>query len=451
MSASTPPLSAPPPKPQPKALNCPKCGAAITLRCFGQAETVVCESCRCILDAKDPNLAILQQFEKLTSDIHPLIPLGTRGKLRGTDYEVIGFQRRHSTVDGIAYVWHEYVLFNPYKGFRYLSEYNGHWNDISVCKQLPVIDHNMLGSSSLTADYLGENYKHFQTSDANTDFVLGEFPWQVRVGEHATVTDYVHPPRVLASEKTSNETTWSIGEYMYGKEIWEAFRLPGAPPEAEGVYENQPSAVTTNVKEIWAAFAIFAIVLFVLMIGFEMFARKDPVFEETYHWDRSQIKSEPSFVTDVFDLNGRTSTVQVKTSAPVSNHWIYLNYALINQDTGEAWDFGREVSYYSGYDSDGSWTEGKQEDSVVIPSVPAGHYYLRIEPEVDPSLPNISYTVHVTRDVHPFGIYGLALLALLVPALVISWRSFAFERSRWSESDHPPIQLSGMTSSSEDD
>src|SRR5215469_14108180 len=185
MSAGTPPLSGVPPKPQVKALNCPQCGAAIILRSFGQAETVVCESCRSILDAKDPKLAILQQFEKLTSDVHPLIPLGTRGKLRGTDYEVIGFQRRHATVEGISYPWHEYVLFNPYKGFRYLSEYNGHWNDISVCKQLPTDDHG-------SANYLGETYRHFQTSDADTDFVLGEFSWQVRVGERAVVTDYVH-------------------------------------------------------------------------------------------------------------------------------------------------------------------------------------------------------------------------------------------------------------------
>ena len=55
-----------------------------------------------------------------TSD-HPLIPLGTRGKIRGTDYEVIGFERRTIHVDGAAYSWHEYVLFNPFKGFRYLT------------------------------------------------------------------------------------------------------------------------------------------------------------------------------------------------------------------------------------------------------------------------------------------------------------------------------------------
>src|SRR5437016_9679632 len=104
MSTGAPPLSGPP-KPQAKALNCPKCGAAIVLRSFGQAETVVCASCHCILDAKDPNLAIFQQFEIETSDIRPLIPLGTRGKLRGTDYEVIGFERIAGRWPGWG-LWH---------------------------------------------------------------------------------------------------------------------------------------------------------------------------------------------------------------------------------------------------------------------------------------------------------------------------------------------------------
>ena len=440
MSAGTPPIAGPP-KPQAKALNCPKCGAAIVLRSFGQAETVVCASCHCILDAKDPNLAILQQFEIKTSDIRPIILLGTRGKLRGTDYEVIGFQRRSIQADGITYCWHEYVLFNPYKGIRYLSEYNGHWNDISICKMLPM-------SEGTSANYLGEVYKHFQTCDASTDFVLGEFPWQVRVGEKAAVTDYVHPPRVLSSEKLDKEVTWSIGEYMYGREIWEAFKLHGAPPEAMGVYENQPSPVTTNVAGMWVAFAAFAMLLLALMAGFDVRAKKEPVLQQTFYYNRADAKGEASFVTNVFELGGGTSTVEVNTSAAVGNHWIYLNYALINQDTGQAWDFGREVSYYFGHDSDGFWSEGKRFDTVIIPSVPSGHYYLRIEPEADPSLPVIPYTVDVTHDVPVFGIYGIAFLALLVPVVIISFRAYTFERSLWSESDHPPMQQS---SSSGDD
>jgi hypothetical protein len=433
MSAGAPPLGNPP-KPQAQGFNCPQCGAAIILRALGHAETVVCESCHSILDAKDPNLQILQKFEAITGGDRPLIPLGTRGKLRGVDYEVIGFQRRSIQVEGVSYHWHEYVLFNPYKAIRYLTEYNGHWNDISVCKELPV-----MGFAS--ANYLGEVYKHFQSSDATTDYVLGEFPWQVRVGEHAAVSEYVKPPRVLSAEKSATEVTWSVGEYMYGADIWKSFNLPGGPPEAVGVYENQPSPVSKNVKGIWAAFLAFVIFLLMLMAGFDLISNKGPAFESTYRLNAGEPKGEASFVTDVFDLQGRTSNVEITTTANVANSWIYLNYALINQDTGQAWDFGREVSYYYGSDSDGSWSEGSTKDTVIVPSVPAGHYYLRIEPEVDAKHGPFVYSVEVKRDVPVLGFFGIAFLALLLPAIAITWRSINFERMRWAESDHPPIKI----------
>ena len=92
-----------PPKPATKALNCPNCGAALVMRSMDRAVSIVCENCHSILDAKDPKLRVVQTFQKALGTDRPLIPLGTRGKLRGTEYEVIGFQRRTITEDGIDY------------------------------------------------------------------------------------------------------------------------------------------------------------------------------------------------------------------------------------------------------------------------------------------------------------------------------------------------------------
>jgi len=430
---------APPVKPQVKALNCPGCGAALTVRSFNNAVTIVCDSCHSILDAKDPNLQILQRFKVATGEDKPLIPIGTRGKIRGTDYEVIGFERRTILVDGIPYSWHEYVLFNPYKGFRYLTEYNGHWNDVSILKALPEV---LPYASPPKVKYLGETYKHFQTARAETAFVLGEFPWQVRVGESAEVTDYVSPPRVLSSEQTGNEVTWSMGEYLSGKDVWRAFRLPASAPDPVGVYENQPSPLSAETRNIWVAFGAFLVVLVAMMIGFDVAARNEQVFTGYYKYNSNQ-RGEASFVTDVFEVKGHTSNVELTTSTDLNNRWIYLNYALINQDTGQAFDFGREVSYYHGYDSDGSWSEGSANDRVSVPKVPPGRYYLRVEPEGDPGYGMTYYTITVKRDVPQYSFYGIALGALLLPAILLTWRSLSFEHLRWAESDHPPIKLGG--------
>jgi len=422
----------PPGPPQVKSLNCPSCGAAITLRSMNNAVSVVCEHCHSILDAQDPRLAILQKFHAATDEDQPLIPLGTRGNVRGTAYEAIGFQRRTIHVEGIPYSWHEYVLFNPYKGFRYLTEYNGHWNDTSILRALPSV--NSLASPP-TVTYLGQTYKHFQTAQAATSFVLGEFPWQVRVGESADVSDYVAPPRVISSERTGKEITWSMGEYMSGADVWKAFKLPGDPPPSIGVYENQPSPLSADTTNMWFAFAGFLALLILMYIGFDATARNEQVFQGDYRFDPRD-RTEPSFVTDVFQLKGRTSDLELTTDANVNNSWIYLNYALINQDTGQAYDFGREVTYYHGYDSDGFWSEGKTRDNVVIPSVPPGNYYLRVEPEADAALGTIVYTITAKRDVPQTSFFGIALLALLVPAGLLTWRSLNFEHLRWAESDY---------------
>ncbi len=432
MSAGGP---TPPGKPQARALNCPGCGAALAVRSFNNAVTIVCDSCHSILDAKDPNLQILQKFAAATHEHKPLIPLGTRGKIRGTDYEVIGFERRTIHVEGVDYSWHEYVLFNPFKGFRYLTEYEGHWNDVSILKALPEI---LPYASSPRVRYLGETYKHFQTARAGTSFVLGEFPWQVRVGESVEVTDYVSPPRVLSSEQTGNEVTWSMGEYMSGKDVWKAFGLSGNPPQAIGVYENQPSPLTGPTKNIWMAFAVFALALVVMMIGLDLSARKEQVFTGYYKYDSNR-RGEASFVTDEFEVKGHTSNVDLTTSTDLNNRWIYLNYALINETTGQAFDFAREVSYYHGYDSDGSWSEGSVNDSVAVPKVPPGRYYLRVEPEGDPGYGVTYYTIAVKRDVPQYSFYGIALGALFLPVLALTWRSLSFEHLRWAESDHAPL------------
>jgi len=421
---------APAGSPQVRSLNCPGCGASLTVRSFGNAVTIICESCHSVLDAQDPKLKILQQFHAATIEDRPLIPLGSRGSIRGVLYEAIGFQRRTIQVEGVSYSWHEYVLFNPVKGFRYLTEYDGHWNDISILRALPD-----LSAGGATLKYLGETYRHFQTADAATAFVLGEFPWQVRVGEITRVSDFISPPRVISSESSGKEVTWSIGEYLSCSDVWKAFKLQGDPPAPIGIYENQPSPMSSNVKSVWTMAGVFLILLLSLAVGVYWMESDEQVFEQMFEFN-SSAGGEASFVTPVFQLKGRTSDVELTTNAGVDNDWIYLNYALINQDTGHAYDFGREVSYYHGYDSDGSWSEGKTSNSVTIPSVPPGNYYLRVEPESDSNRGLIRYVVTVKRDVPQASFFGIALLALLVPAGLITWRSLNFEHLRWAESDY---------------
>jgi Domain of unknown function (DUF4178) len=417
-----------------KGLNCPNCGAALQIRGFEHTLTVVCPQCLSVLDAKDPNLQVLQKFEAKTR-IVPLIPLGSRGLWRGTVYEVIGFQQRTTEAGGTLYSWGEYLLFNPYKGFRYFTEYSGHWNDVRTLRALPSPGFAL--SAKPHVQFAGISYTHFDTAQAATTYVLGEFPWQVRRGECVAAKDYIAPPKILSSESTPSETAWSIGEYVSGAEIWQAFKLPGAPPRPVGVYLNQPNPLVEQSKELWRLYRTFLLIALALLLAGYVFSRNEEVFRQSYHF-KAGVQPEASFVTPVFELKGRPTNVEISTRTDLSNNWTYFNYALVNEETGQAYDFGREVSYYSGRDSDGNWTEGSSGDTATLPNVPAGRYYLRVEPEMAPNSSSVDYDIRVRRDVPRASWFWLVAILLLIPPLWTTFRRISFESQRWRESDYAP-------------
>jgi len=418
-----------------KGLNCPGCGAALTIRGFEHTLTIVCPNCLSILDAKDPNFQVLQTSR---SKIHIalMIPLGSRGNWRGAVYEVIGFQQRTVTVSGTNYSWGEYLLFNPYKGFRYLTEYNGHWNDVRTLRALPKP--MMAIGRKPHVFYGGADFTHFSAYQARTTYVLGEFPWQVKVGESVAAKDYIAPPRILSSESTTAETTWSAGMYVSGTEIWQSFKLQGAAPRPVGVYLNQPSPWVLQSKEMWSICWVFLLLAFVVTLGGYVFSGNEEVFQDRYYYMQGN-QPESSFVTPVFELKGRTSNVEVTTKTDLANNWVYLNYALINEETGQAFDFAREVSYYTGRDSDGTWTEGSTGDTATLPAVPSGRYYLRVEPEMAPNSTRVKYEIAVRRDVPRSAYFWMVVLLLTLPPIWATFRRFSFEGQRWQESDYAPV------------
>ncbi len=412
-----------------QTLFCPNCGGQVELRGFANTLTAVCAHCTTVLDTSTPAVAILHKFDKRQIR-QPRIPLGTRGKFDSTTYEVIGFQVRGIEDDDTVWEWAEYLLFNPYKGFLYLTEYQGHWNLLRPVYALPVL--------RAVALWNGRTYRHFQHDVAKTIFVLGEFPWRIQVGETVKVDDYTSPPFLLSAEHTGNETTWSEGEYVEGRRIWEALALKGSPPSPSGIYLNQPSPYKGGPGSAIRVCGLLELALLGLLLLIVVLSRREVVLRESHQFVQTP-SGEASFVTPIFQLKGRPSNVEIQTHTDVENRWVYFNYALINNDTGHAFNFGREVGYYYGRDSDGSWSEGGRNDRVTIPSVAPGNYYLRVEPEAEPNSASVHYDIIVRRDVPSYWMFVVAALLLPLPAIAITWRRYRFEYQRWQESDYAAI------------
>src|ERR1700730_13574507 len=410
-----------------KSLSCPNCGGPVELRGFAHTLSVVCPQCLSVIDTSTPEFQILQTFQG-KQRVQPKIPLGSRGKIGDTQYEAIGFQVREVVADEV-FTWDEYLLFNPYKGFRYLTEYQGHWNFVRVMSALPV---ETRSSGKRAVFVQGRTYRLFDTLTAHTAFVLGEFPWQVRVGDSVLDQDFVAPPYMLSSETTDGEVTWSLGEYTPGQQIWAAFQLPGSPPVPSGVFANQPSPYAGKTGSSWRTWLWLNVALVAVALLFSWSSANRQVFDNDYVFVPGP-KTDASFVTPAFELTGRDSNVELSIRTDLSDNWAYFNFALINEQTGQAFDFGREVSYYRDSDE----TEGKPNDSVIIPRVPSGKYYLRVEPEMDSrNMRTMRYELSIQRDVPTHTFFWIAAALLLIPPMFNTIRGAGFETARWRESDY---------------
>ena len=243
-------------------LTCPNCGGAITVRAVQQTQTVVCPSCHAVLDSRDQQLTILQKFQEQMT-YTPDIPLGTRGTLRGDLYEVSGFQVRGIRHNESEYFWREYTLWNPYKGYRYLMEYDGHWCDFDITRIAPS---EMVNGRQPFVRYDGIVFRHFRTTTVTTVFILGEFPWQLRSGDRMTSRDFIAPPRLLSQEESPDATVWALGSYVPAGAIWRAFALSGTPPVAKGMFFVEENVHAPRVRtRAWTG-AMVAVPIVIAMV-----------------------------------------------------------------------------------------------------------------------------------------------------------------------------------------
>lgn len=412
---------------QAKTFHCTACGAPLAVH-VPLTKAVACASCGSLLNAENEEFSVLARLN-LNFPYEPPLSIGAKGKLRGVDYEIIGWMRREVRVDNLPYQWTEYLLLNPLEGFRWLTEYNGHWNLVKPASSLP----KMAGSS---ASYLGRRFDHFQGAKAKVVHVMGEFYWQVRVGETCYVADFVAPPLMLSREETGKEITWSLGEYVEPGVIQQAFKPERPMPLRVGVGANQPSPYDGRVGRMWAIYGGLAVLAFVVQMGFVFLSSDIQSFQQ-----RVELEPKPVIQTvnsQPFHLAGHPANVVIRNHANVGNSWLDLSMTLVNRTTGVSYPVNREISYYYGVEGGESWSEGSPNDEALLTDVPEGDYILEIETEGPPDRNDpVALDVEVYRGVPRWSNFWLAVLALLLPPVLVTWRSRAYETRRWDDSDHP--------------
>jgi hypothetical protein len=430
-----------------KSFNCPSCGATLDLKAVGITVSVACPSCHNIIDVNNPSLAIISKANSKYK-VKPSIPIGSRGKLSGNVYEVIGFMERK---EGI-YPWKEYLLYNPYVGFRWLFEMNGHWSFIKRIRTLPEV------ISSTNLKYKGRSFKLYNEGNASVSYVEGEFYWRVEEKDISRLFDYISPPYMLSKERQHTEITWTLGTYITPERLEKSFKLKDKLIKPRGVGANQPSPVKEKFKNniTLAALALLAcLIMQVIRTGTadeESLYRSDlnltldtgeqslvvPKFKriQTRPFKRSSTADKINLIkTREFQITESGKNIKLKGYAAVRNTWIFLDTLLVNAETGKGIPLPLEISYYFGSD----WTEGSKNESVIAYNVPAGTYYLSIQAQIPRNFSiHTTVSVELISDTVIMSNFYWLLIALFFPLLFTGLGSYSFEKKRWVNGSENP-------------
>lgn len=427
--------------PEGEAIVCQNCGAPLTIRVPGQTVRLVCGSCNALLDGKKKVGRVIRVLEKHREE--PPIAIGRKGKLRGLEVMVVGWMRRDCEVDHIHYPWDELLLYDPKTtALSWLVCADGHW---SIARAISAGDVLALGNE---AHYKDKRYRRYSSVIGVCEYVLGEFPWKVKIGEMAQLDDYIAPPEGLSAEHTEGELNWSHVEHLEAGEVAEAFGLdPGDLPRRYRIGPVQPWPFDPMFRAIrtWLIGGVAAAL--VLWIVFAMrgqhvvaqhaFTQSDaPLIEPAI--EGSDSLPPPSrlltYVSEPFELSGGHA-LEVHVKSGVDNAWAWVEGALIRDETGDAAFFGLETAYYHGYDGGESWSEGSKEASQVLSGPGRGTYILRADMQWDPGA---LYRPELTVEIREGGWSGgqlLSLLGILLSPLLLLLHQRSFEKRRWDDSN----------------
>lgn len=433
-----------------RAVTCPHCGGTLEVRAAGWSVNLACQYCGSILDVSRPEVQLIQEHNRAAAGF--ALPLGSRGRLFDTEWDVIGGLERSDAWSN----WREYLLFNPYVGYRWLVEFEGDWKFGTM----------LLDRPEEKGDAVVWHGQRFRQEDeaalATTETVIGEFYWRVASGDRALCASYTCRDFTLSREEADGEVNWTQLVALSGGHVESAFGiLPPEPEKPRGggnkgrgnkgrgyaLFEAEAAPGINDIPAMLGLSFLTLVAALILMFGFaggsaQITADIEAPFGHTAEGIR----------LGSITVNRPWQFVSVTSRAgTLNNQWVDLDYSLVDRATGQSIDAYDLVEHYTGSDSDGPWSEGNSMATIQFGHIPKGTYDVFVDagahrwptdvPPDNPASPwgastygvwgeekpdPVPVAVIVKTNTMPQGnFWTLCILVLLLPAFAIyrGWKN----------------------------
>lgn len=407
-----------------RSLVCPNCGGTMALSAPGDAVSMACHYCGSVLSLADLAGEVVATLVETAMDGQRkyTLPLATRVTLDGVEWGIVGCMARCVRWEGDIFPWSEYMLYNPWHGWRWLTEDHGgrYW---SFLRQLPApaaIDRRR------TLAWRGIAWRHFQGGRAEVLHVLGEFTWQVRVGDRARTDDYISPPGLLSFEESEGEIVCSTGRYLPVDELRRglpadlAKKVPNQRSSAAPAQPN-PWDLPVNVGVAWGSMALAFTAAVMLFLLATVSASKQTLSEGVLSITSSEADQ---WLTSTFVVpDQRRRAIGVNVSSDLSSQTAVMHVALLGLNDGIAHHL--DIGGRTGGSAQAAWLR-------------PGEYVGRIEVAKAPGVTSVGKkgTVKIVLDPPDRTFAFLVMLLSFTGPLIWAIGKFGFEKARWSTSDH---------------
>lgn len=410
-----------------KTFTCTNCSKPVQVKTYPYAQSCACSSCGMQYSLNQGMDFKKNKLSKTNDTIY--IPLGSVGKIKGVNYEVIGYVQKEED-NSYHSKWREYTLYNPEEGFAFLSEYDGHWIYIRENCDSPVL----LNQNEKSFELDNEPFQLFNSYNYKILNALGEFPYNIFDNQNAKAREFISPPEIWIQERDKKEgITWFQGKHISSADIAAAFQLSNMPYKT-GVGAVQPTGYISLSKMFKSTFVgILILLLLHTLIGL---SKEERVLlnRQFFFTDSSDLVS---LVTEKYVLDKRRSNLRFAIEAPVSNSWFELSTTLVNATTGKEYSMERGVEYYYGYSGGESWSEGDTKENAYLTKIPAGTYFLQLQGTRESRFDKItSFNLVVTYDVVNHRNLWWAIFLLLLWPVGKYFLMNNKEKARWSNSPY---------------
>ncbi len=358
-----------------KSIDCTNCGAGLDVLGGGRVVVKVCSYCGAALDASDA-YRVIEVYDKVKRPPSPF-SLGQTGTIDGVEFTIIGTISKSERDGGDFWNWVDHMLYSPTHGYGWLTVEDGHLLFTRKVRDWPlggfVTSHRVeMSEVPPSSTWRGQRYKYFATSEWRTDFVEGEFNWRPKRGARGTTVTMMPggaASNMLAFVQGPEEREVEVTRYC--PEAAEAFGI--APPQRIGTHPLQPFEAMEGswfYKAFFGGMAGLAAVLALV----SLLVQPAPV--TLYDGPGNAV---PEVMT--FDVDRVDRPVTLNFRHAISNAWSELGITVIAPDGTPVADTFRSVSFYSGRDSEGTWTEGSRSTALGFRPPQTGTFQVQIEVE----------------------------------------------------------------------